>query len=39
MSILGWAARADGGFRRRRLTPKDDILQAGTVEVTSTKGF
>ena len=32
VSILGWDTSA-GGFRRRRLTPNDDILQVGTVEV------
>ena len=33
MPILGWETSAAGGFRRRRLTPNDDILQVGTVEV------
>lgn len=33
VSILGWAAGADSASRRRRLTPRDDILQVGTVEV------
>jgi len=39
VSFLGWETSAAGGFRRRRLTPNDDILPAGTVEVNRSDIF